>query len=198
MPKQGIDEADAVGPGLLAGTGDGCNVGDVGAELHDHRLVRHGLDGPGDRRRRPPGRSRSSCRRRGRWGRRCSPPGCPHWGTAESFAQFSGVLLQGEATHVGHAPACGRSWPARAAPGPITASMPGFCRPTALSMPPGVSAMRGVGLPNRGSSVVPLQEKAAENVEVIPLGKLLAVAEGAAGGDHRVVQMEPAQGHREV
>ena len=34
--------------------------------------------------------------------------------------------------------------------------MPGFCRPTALSIPPGVSAMRGAGLPKRGSRVVPL------------------------------------------
>ena len=41
----------------------------------------------------------------------------------------------------------------------ITFSTPGFWRPTALSIPPGVSAMRGVGLPNRGDRVVPLKEK---------------------------------------
>ena len=41
----------------------------------------------------------------------------------------------------------------------MTESTPGFCRPTALSMPPEVSAMRGVGLPKRGCSVVPLKEK---------------------------------------
>ena len=40
----------------------------------------------------------------------------------------------------------------------ITASMPGFCRPTAFSRPPAYSAMRGVGFPNRGSRVVPLKE----------------------------------------
>ena len=40
----------------------------------------------------------------------------------------------------------------------ITASMPGFCSPTALSMPAVHSAMRGVGLPKRGSRVVPLKE----------------------------------------
>ncbi len=40
----------------------------------------------------------------------------------------------------------------------ITASMPGFCKPTALIMPAVHSAMRGVGLPKRGSRVVPLNE----------------------------------------
>ena len=40
----------------------------------------------------------------------------------------------------------------------MTARTPGFCRPTALSMPQGASAMRGVGLPKRASSVVPLNE----------------------------------------
>ena len=41
---------------------------------------------------------------------------------------------------------------------PITVSMPGFWSPTALSIPDGVSAMRGVGLPMRGASVVPLSD----------------------------------------
>ena len=41
----------------------------------------------------------------------------------------------------------------------MTASMPGFCSPTALSIPPGVSAIRGWGLPSRGWAVVPFQEK---------------------------------------
>ena len=41
----------------------------------------------------------------------------------------------------------------------ITASMPGFWRPTAFSIPEAVSAIRGWGLPSRGSAVVPFQEK---------------------------------------
>ena len=41
----------------------------------------------------------------------------------------------------------------------ITASTPGFCRPTALIIPAGHSAIRGVGLPNLASLVVPLKEK---------------------------------------
>ena len=39
-----------------------------------------------------------------------------------------------------------------------TASTPGFCSPIELSIPPGVSVTRGVGLPIRGLSVVPLQQ----------------------------------------
>ena len=35
-------------------------------------------------------------------------------------------------------------------------STPSFCRPTALSMPQGVSATRGVGLPGRGWRERPL------------------------------------------
>ena len=38
----------------------------------------------------------------------------------------------------------------------IKASMPGFCKPTEFSMPDGVSAIRGEGLPGRGVMVVPL------------------------------------------
>jgi len=38
----------------------------------------------------------------------------------------------------------------------ITFSTPGFCKPILFSIPAGVSAIRGVGLPNLGSNVVPL------------------------------------------
>ena len=41
-----------------------------------------------------------------------------------------------------------------------TASTPGFWRPIELSIPAGVSVTRGVGLPMRGLSVVPLQQMA--------------------------------------
>ena len=41
----------------------------------------------------------------------------------------------------------------------ITASIPGFCNPTALIIPLAPhSAIRGVGLPKRASFVVPLNE----------------------------------------
>ena len=40
----------------------------------------------------------------------------------------------------------------------ITASTPGFCKPTELIKPDGHSAIRGVGLPKRASRVVPLNE----------------------------------------
>jgi hypothetical protein len=39
-----------------------------------------------------------------------------------------------------------------------TASTPGFWSPIEFSIPPGVSVTRGVGLPMRGRSVVPLQQ----------------------------------------
>ena len=42
----------------------------------------------------------------------------------------------------------------------MKASMPTFCRPMALSIPPGVSTIRGVGLPARGLRHSPLVTKA--------------------------------------
>ena len=39
----------------------------------------------------------------------------------------------------------------------MTLSTPGFCKPTALSIPEALSAMRGRGLPNRASRVVPFR-----------------------------------------
>ena len=41
----------------------------------------------------------------------------------------------------------------------MTASTPGFCRPTEFKRPEAASAMRGPGLPKRGRRVVPLKEK---------------------------------------
>ena len=38
----------------------------------------------------------------------------------------------------------------------MTTSRPGFCSPMALSMPEGLSATLGTGLPRRGSKVVAL------------------------------------------
>ena len=40
----------------------------------------------------------------------------------------------------------------------MTLSRPGFCKPTALSIPLAVSAIRGVSLPSLGSKVMPLME----------------------------------------
>ena len=37
---------------------------------------------------------------------------------------------------------------------------PGFWRPIAFSMPAGVSAIRGIALPERGCGVMPLETKA--------------------------------------
>ena len=42
----------------------------------------------------------------------------------------------------------------------MNASIPTFCRPIAFSIPPGVSTIRGVGLPARGASESPLVTKA--------------------------------------
>ena len=74
----------------------------------------------------------------------------------------------------------------------MTASTPGFWRPIELSIPPGVSVTRGVGLPIRGLSVVPLQQIAAEPIDVDDVAVLDAVAERARGDEDRVGQHEPA------
>ena len=80
------------------------------------------------------------------------------WSTAFSFRQFSAYSSRVKPPTL----AITGPWKISAMRGTssrMTASMPGFWRPTALSIPPGVSAMRGWGLPSRGAAVVPFQEK---------------------------------------
>ena len=77
----------------------------------------------------------------------------------------------------------------------ITASTPGFCSPIEFSMPPGVSVTRGVGLPMRGFSVVPLQQIAPEPLDVDDVAVLDAVPERARGHEDRIGEHEPAIRH---
>ena len=82
----------------------------------------------------------------------------PTWGSRSSRAQVSAYSSREKPLTL----AMTGLWKTRASLGSsvsMTRSTPGFCRPTAFSMPAGQSAIRGVGLPNRGSRVVPLQEK---------------------------------------
>ena len=57
-----------------------------------------------------------------------------------------------------------------------------------LRSPDGVSASLGCGLPSLGSRVVPLQTMAPSLWTSTKLGVLRAVAEGAGGGHHRILQ----------
>ena len=75
----------------------------------------------------------------------------------------------------------------------ITASTPGFCRPTALSIPPGASAMRGCAIAGARVQGRALEGKCAEAVDIVELRELVAVAEGAAGGDDRIFQLQAAE-----
>ena len=74
----------------------------------------------------------------------------------------------------------------------MTASTPGFWSPIELSIPPGVSVTRGVGLPIRGLSVVPLQQMRAEPVDLDDVAVLDPVAERPRRDEDRVGQDEPA------
>ena len=68
----------------------------------------------------------------------------------------------------------------------------GFCRPTALSIPPSHSAIRGVGLPNRGWRVVPLKEKEPRSPDRTALQTPPRI-QRPAGRDDRVIQPEAGE-----
>ena len=73
------------------------------------------------------------------------------------------------------------------------ASMPGPCRPIELSMPLGVSAIRGVGRPERGLRMMDLVTTAPSVGEVEELGELLAGGRAAGRGEDRVRERTPAR-----
>ena len=72
------------------------------------------------------------------------------------------------------------------------------CRPIALSMPDGVSTIRGGGCPSRSGEEQPLDRDAAERGEVDGVGVLDAVAEAAAGGDQRIGEPQRADRDRQI
>ena len=83
-----------------------------------------------------------------------SQPTCPHASSLRQTSTYSSMEKPLTLAMTGF-------WKTRCSFGSssaITASTPGFCRPTALSIPPGASAMRGCALPVRGCRVVPLKE----------------------------------------
>ena len=73
-----------------------------------------------------------------------------------------------------------------------TASTPGFWSPIELSIPPGVSVTRGVGLPIRGLERRALAADGAEPVDVDDVAVLDAVAERPRRDEDRVAQDQAA------
>ncbi len=71
--------------------------------------------------------------------------------------------------------------------------MPGPCRPIEFSMPLGVSAIRGVGRPDRGASMTDLVTTAPSLGHVEELGQLPAGGRAAGGGEDRVGQLDVAR-----
>ena len=69
-------------------------------------------------------------------------------------------------------------------------STPGPWRPMALISPLVTSTVRGVGLPRTGSKPDALDDHRAELVEINELRIFDAVAEGARGHGHRVLQRQ--------
>ena len=68
--------------------------------------------------------------------------------------------------------------------------MPGPCSPMELSMPLGVSAIRGVGRPERGLSMMLLVTTAPMLGDVEELVELAACSRAARRGEHRRGQLE--------
>ena len=82
----------------------------------------------------------------------------------------------------------------------MNASMPGPCSPMELSIPLGVSAMRGVGRPERGCSMIALGDDGADRGDVEELVELAAGGRAARRRQDRVGQLDAAEdgGHVDV
>ena len=154
--RQGVDRGQRVGPRVGDGPRDRPDVGDVRRQLDEQRQVGRASDGgrdlaggagidgelepaPADVRARDV---------------ELDPGDAGH---AIESARDLDVVLDRFPGHVDddRRPA---SRPTSSAYLSMTASTPGFWRPIELSIPPGVSVTRGVGLPMRARRVVPLQQ----------------------------------------
>ena len=78
------------------------------------------------------------------------------------------------------------------------ASTPGFCRPTLLRMPEGVSAIRGLGFPSRRFDGQALDADATQVFKGKILRELPAKAEGAGRHHHGIFQLHSRQVHTHI
>ena len=185
--EQRVDHRQPVGAGLHAGLRRRDDVGDVGGELGEDRdVARAAARGPA---RRPwPTASGSQAKTRPR----LATLGQEMLTSTPTTASKASLAAQRRPRRRRtRRSCCRRSRPATRAPACLSqarslstnASMPGPCRPIELSIPAGVSAIRGVPRPDRGSAMTDLVTNAPSSRRR-RTGQLPAVG-GAAGGRHQ-------------
>ena len=73
-----------------------------------------------------------------------------------------------------------------------------FCSPIALTMPLGVSHMRGAGVAGHGLRGKSFHHDTAQAIQIDELGEFDAVAEGPARGNDWIFEMDTADADSEV
>ena len=188
----GVDEAQGVRPRVFAGAGDGHDVRHVGRELHDDGLFRHGLHGACD------------CRRGCRVGAEAHAAAVDV-GAADVDLQPAhlGLRVQPPADlhiflHRKAADVCDhRLVEDRLEPGQLLPDHrvhPGVLQPHGVQHPRRRLRDAGRGVSEAGGEGGALHGEGAEAVQVVERRELVAVAEGAGGGDDGVCQLDPAEG----
>ena len=194
--EQGVDQAEAVGPGLLAGAGYRHDVGDVGGEFHVEGFGGHGFHRL---------HHRGDAFRVGAEAHAAAM----HIGAAHvelddlhlllgvDAAAGLGVFLHRETADVGHdrAPVDGSHLRQFLGDHAVDS---GILEADGVEDAGGAFRHARQFVAEAGMKRGPLEGDGAEDVDVIPVGHLVAIAEAAAGGDHRVFESEVAEAGGQV
>ena len=181
-----VDEAQCVGTGVLAGAGDRNDIGHVGRELHDDGLGRDCLHGP------------CHLRRRGGIGAEAHAAAVdvraahvdlepPDLGARVELSTDGGVFLRGKAADIGDHFFMEISLQRRKLHGQDFVHA-GILKAYGIDHAGGAFRDPRRRIAEPGMQGGPFEGKGSQAVDIIKLRKFLSKAEGAAGGDHGIVQ----------
>ena len=194
--KHGVDQADAVRSRVLAGFGDGHNVGDVGGELDDNGLAcdlfhcRRHLCGSF----RAGAEAHAAAVDVGAADVDLQPAHL--FLLVQSFAGV-GVIRHGKAGDVGHDRFVKAGFQLREFFGNDLLHA-GILQPHGVDHAACTLGNAGGGISEAGFFCGSLEGEGTEAVDVIQFGKFVAVTKGAGGGDDRIVQLNAAEIHAQA
>ena len=109
------------------------------------------------------------------------------------LSAYLGVFLYGKATDVGHHRFV-KDLPQTGQLLPDDGLHTGVLQPRGVQQAPGVLSDAGGGVSVPGGERRPLEGEGPQTVDVVELGELVSIAEGAAGGDDGILQRQAAEG----
>ena len=192
IAQKGIDEADSVGAGVLAGLCHRDDIRDVGGELDDDRLGGHGLHRPdhGGSRGGVGTEAHAAAVDVGAGDVDLQPADL---GQGVQLRADLRVFFHGKAADVGH----DRLAEAGGQPGKLRIDDPvyaGVLQAHGVQHPGGAVRDPGRGVAEAGLPGRALEGERAQDIDIVQLREFIAIAEGAGGGDDGIVQRDAAEG----